>query len=531
MSTENSPVNTPKDIVSSQDSTAGSKESKLLKFDENNTVSPGKDINTKITALDADLAHMRTELGAINASVEEGLDRLGDTDMDLTAKVAETYKRLGEIDNAYKSLLQISSRIDTDIQKINGDVSTVAEQSATGIKDLEQTTIAQSHEFIQKNQQVASSVKQLVETSKLSNELLGQKIQSTTETMLQIEKRTVAEIESLSSKTKEKSDNIKNSVDSNKAKILKLQAIDEAIIKRATTLEISSAELMMKNEHLKSSVEQLESNSNLLSDGVETLKQRTTALEELTSSHGTLIGGLQKISTELADKLAKLTGRETRHFNIVTGGFLLLLALTAVIYFSQQYQFGVNDARHAEQSILVDSKITNLQQTQQNFSVIAADSLTALESKIDLAKSDLQEEIKKQVAQIDYRVQTINDQVKSIDGRLSQTSPFSQIGDDNIIHSTQWLKTLPAENFIVQLAYVDNMNALYEIAHTYNYYLKDKLSYLQVNDNGLVKYVLLSGNYTTQKQAAEAIDSMPRYIDMQQPLVRKIEAIQKHISQ
>ncbi|MDT8281605.1 MAG: hypothetical protein RQ982_02200, partial [Gammaproteobacteria bacterium] len=111
-----------------------SAESKLLKFDEDNKFATGKDINTKITTLDTDLAHLRAELGSINASVEEGLDRLGDTDTDLTAKVSETYKRLGEIDNAYKSLLQISTRIDSDIKRINGDVSTVAVQSASGIK-------------------------------------------------------------------------------------------------------------------------------------------------------------------------------------------------------------------------------------------------------------------------------------------------------------------------------------------------------------------------------------------------------------
>ena len=86
-------------------------DSKLLQFDENNTVSSGNDINAKITSLDTDLAHLRNELGSINNSVEEGLDRLGDTDTDLTAKVSETYKRLGEIDNAYKSLLEISSEI------------------------------------------------------------------------------------------------------------------------------------------------------------------------------------------------------------------------------------------------------------------------------------------------------------------------------------------------------------------------------------------------------------------------------------
>ena len=155
-----SPEKTPIDVESTDtadiktDAVSDNSESKLLKFDENNSVTPGKDINTKITALDTDLAQLRAELGAINSSVEEGLDRLGDTDTDLTAKVSETYKRLGEIDNAYKALLEISSRIDSDIKKLNGDVSTVAEHSATGIKTLEQSTIAQSNEFAHKNEQV-----------------------------------------------------------------------------------------------------------------------------------------------------------------------------------------------------------------------------------------------------------------------------------------------------------------------------------------------------------------------------------------
>ena len=109
-------------------------QSNLIKLDEVAEVSSGRDINNKINTLDLDLAKLRAELAIINDSVEEGLDRLSDTDTDLTAKVSETYKRLGEIDNAYKSLLEISSRIDTDIQRLNGDVSTVAKESATGIK-------------------------------------------------------------------------------------------------------------------------------------------------------------------------------------------------------------------------------------------------------------------------------------------------------------------------------------------------------------------------------------------------------------
>jgi len=501
--------------------------SKLIKFDENNTVRPGNDINAKITSLDTDLAHLRNELGSINNSVEEGLDRLGDTDTDLTAKVSETYKRLGEIDNAYKSLLEISSRIDRDIRKLNGDVSTVAEQSASGIKNLEQSNIEQSHEFTQKNQLVASRVSQLVETSKLTNDLLEQKIHTTTESILHIEKQIVAEIENLSSITGERTKSIESSVDSNKAKILKLQSVDEAIIRRATTLEITSAELSVFSQQLDSSVEQLESSSNVLTHGIDTLKERTSELEKLSSNHGLLIGGLQKAGAELSDKIVALTNRENKRFNIVSAGFLLLLVATAVIYFAQQNQFETNDATIAERSEIVDHKFVSLQQNQAVSTEATNNSLTFLQDKIESLNVAMQEEI----AQVDYKLQGMKDQVQSVDGRLSESSPFSGIGDDNILHGPQWITELPKENYVVQLAYISDKATMYEVAQRYNHYLKESLSYFEVEKDGITKYVLLSGNYATQDKALSAIELMPAYIDMQRPQIKNIETVQAFIAQ
>ena len=154
----------------------------------------GKDINRRITILDADLAQMREELSAINNSVEEGLDRLGDTDTDLRAKVSETYKRLGEIDNAYKALLEISARIDGDINKLNGNVSDVAEQSAAGIKNLEISNLEKSHELARKNEQVASRVNELVTTSRMTRELFDEKLKSTSDNIHKLEQTLVDKI-------------------------------------------------------------------------------------------------------------------------------------------------------------------------------------------------------------------------------------------------------------------------------------------------------------------------------------------------
>jgi len=496
---------------------------KLIKLDEVAEVSSGSDINNKINTLDLDLAKLRAELAIINDSVEEGLDRLSDTDTDLTAKVSETYKRLGEIDNAYKSLLDISSSIDSDIRRLNGDVSSVAKESATGIKNLEQSTIEQSNAFAEKNEQVASRVNQLVETSKLTNDLLNEKIQSATSNMLQIEENVIAEIESLSNTTQEKTELLDNAVETNRAKILKLQSIDEAIIRRATTLEITSAELSVKSKQLEESVDDLQTNSDELSRGIEALRQHTHDLEQKINTHGKLIGGLQKASTGIAANVAALADREKRHFNLVGSGFVLLLIVTAALYFTQQNQFGMNDRQ-----------IANLQQVQSSAELTKEDALAQLETKINAMNQSIQQDVKKEITRMNRAVQDTQDQVQSVEGRLNQASSFSHIGDDNTIHGKQHINEVPAQNYSVQVAYVDNKDSMYAIAQRYNDYLKDKLFYFEVpvGSSAAVKtnYVLLSGNYTSNQQAVAASQAMPTYIERQRPVIRQFESVQAFIN-
>jgi hypothetical protein len=345
--------------------------------------------------------------------------------------------------------------------------------------------------------------------------MLNQNIQSSTEKMLQVEKSLIAQIESLSTSTKDKTAAIENTVDQNRAKILKLQTVDEAIIRRATTLEISSAELMVKSQHLDASVDQLQISTDSLSHGLGVLRERTKELEVLTANHGSLIGGLQKATADLTDRLTVLSGIERKHFNLVSVALVFLLAVTAGLYFLQKNQFDGNALLSAERNDLVDNQLSSLSQTQNSVTAETKDSIAVLENKI---------------AQVDHTLKNVQDQVQSVEGRVNQASPFSQVGDDNIIHGAQWIAGLPQQNFAVQLAYVDNKDALFEIAQRYNSYLKDSLSYFAVNDNGKTKYVLLSGNYTTQQQAMAAVQDMPRYIEMQQPVVRKLNSVQKYIT-
>jgi hypothetical protein len=53
-------------------------------------VGQAKDINARIGLLESNLSELQTELDVINKSVDEGLERLSDSDLDLTSKVSET---------------------------------------------------------------------------------------------------------------------------------------------------------------------------------------------------------------------------------------------------------------------------------------------------------------------------------------------------------------------------------------------------------------------------------------------------------
>ena len=496
------------------------RDARLIQLDKNKTgASPAKDINHKITSLDSDLAQLRSELAAINHSVEEGLDRLGDTDTDLTAKVSETYKRLGEIDNAYKSLLQISSRIDTDIKKLNGDVSVVARQTASGIKHLEQSTMAQGSEFARENQKIAGRLEQLVETSRLGSELLKEKIHYVTDRILQVEKNLLADIEALSAQSASESERLDNAVEANRARIIKLQSIDEAIIKRATTLEITSAELGVKSRQLETAVEQLQTSSNTLFAELKTLHARTDRLQAQSAAQAQQITELKSDSGSLRDTLTRLAEKTDRHFASLAGGLALVLLLSLLLYFYQQSQLEATQLALAARGEQLEAQLQDRQQA--SVAEVSAD-LDKLQKRLELATAGSRERLTAELA-------GLRDRLDSIEGRFNHENPFGQIGDDNIIHGEQWLLAQPAENYTVELARLDDRQALYALAARYNHYLDQRLSSYSARDNERQVYVLLAGNYPRSQQAVDAIDSLPASLQMTSPAVIKLHSVQAYI--
>ncbi len=506
-------------------------ENRLIHFEPETKNKPRvHDINTKISALEQGLGQLNAELGSINASVEEGLDRLGDTDIDLTAKVSETYKRLGEIDNAYKALINISTKMDTALLKITQGVSDVAEQSANGLKNLAQTSVEKSNALAERNQHVVARVNSLVETSRTTNEQLKEGVRNNTENILSVEKKLIEEIEVLAKVTQCHADTADQEVVSNKARVLKLQKVDEAVMRRATVLEITSSELSAKTTKISASIQHLEDKSAYLTEKVVDLIVHVQTLQDKSDVHTGLIKGLKSNLSGLAESLLALTHLQRKHFRVMSAAFLVALFAIAGLYFYQHTALQKEAAQNTQRASNLSQKITTLraQNSATSAGVSQLNSRVAmLDDNLKVNLNKLNQQVKQNLNHLNHKIAGMEDQVQSLGGRVNTRLMMADIGSDNMIHGKQWLAGQPADNFVIRLAAVTDKNKLYEIAQQYNYYLKDTLSYYTSTHNQRITYTLLYGSYTSQQQAMQALENLPRYIGLHQPDLGQFKYIQQ----
>ena len=112
--------------------------------------------------------------------------------MDLTSKVSDTYKRLGELDNTYKSLIEISSNIDNEIQKLTGNITEVASHSNAELEKLEATTEVHNSLLSKQNQTLVKRVNHLVTDSNQTTSKIESSINGVRETLLVAERKLLA---------------------------------------------------------------------------------------------------------------------------------------------------------------------------------------------------------------------------------------------------------------------------------------------------------------------------------------------------
>ena len=482
--------------------------SKLIQLDhEAESTGAAWDINARISMLESSLGELQSELGTIDRSINEGLERLSDNNLDLTSKVSETYRRLGDIDHSYQSLSNLSDNIDCEVRKLTAEIDDIAAQSAANLKDNEYRITGQHEVLVER-------VNELVGLSHETNMQLTQSIADNTNALRTLEREVVEDIDALANAQNQRSGNIEKALENNSARIMQLQAVDDVLEKRALKLEMTAAELMQKSRELNTSLELLDMRSDELSAMIDKLL-------EYSEKHSSLIGGLQDQSIEMAMSLRALAGTEKRHYTITSGFLLLTLLAVAVLYFYHQVERKHDAIVAAEQAQLVDQQLDGLQQ----FSNKSTITLEQLEHGLLVLSDRLDNEVRV----IKAKQQAVDDHAQSLDGRISAISSSSQIGSDNIIHGPQWLAQQPAENYTIQVATVSNSNDLYAVAKRYNRYLNDTLSYYTVGTARAPRYVLVSGSYGSEQDTSDKVRRLPRTINHQRPVIRRMAEIKNQL--
>jgi chromosome segregation ATPase len=482
-----------------------------------------RDINAKINLLETSLGDLQSALERINQSVDEGLERLGDNELDLSAKVSETYKRLGEIDNTYRSLSTISDNIDAEVKKLTVEISDLVNKSADELEQVDNRSSQRHAEISTQHELLVARVNELVEHSKQAQEQLEQSVKVNTDALLALEKQLITEIQTLADTTQQRDNALETDLEAaakaieiNRARILKMQAVDEALEKRAAALELTTDELTHKSGDLRASVD-------ILNVRTDELSRVTEKLREQADDHAGLISGLQKNVTQMAHNIVALAGTQRRHFRVFSGLIALIVLVIAGFYV---YQLQANQAsalQLAQRSQVVDQQLSGL--TQQD--IVASTEITriqgdlkSLDSSVNGELAAINNRLTKEVTTLHGQLQDVEDQTQSLNGRLDYVSPLSSFGKDSIIHGPQWLAAQPAESFVIRVASVSDRKALYDIAQRYSF--SDEMAYYPVSSERGERYVLVSGSYASNAQATSALRHMPRYIEFQRPVIARL---------
>ncbi|PVV05508.1 MAG: hypothetical protein B6D77_19365 [gamma proteobacterium symbiont of Ctena orbiculata] len=473
------------------------------------------ELNNKIGKIDTDLDDLRSELSKTNRSVKSSLSHLSDKGSDLTSKVSETYQQLGALDDAYKSLSDKSANISKNIKAISKQINQVSDKSDSDIgllSDGYQALIARTDELGKK--------------SKQTSQTLNKSIKDNARMLQDLENALVAEIDSLAKSSEERDQNLadenieisknldraEEEIKSSQARMLKLQAVDQALEKRVAEVEGTAGELTKKSRELSRSTTMLTKRSSELSDAIDDLRERS-------EEHSGQISDLQERVERGAKALVSLIMLEKRHFRIL-GGMIALLVLAFVVFMGTEYS---NWRSESQTNTALQSGINST-----NNQLAATDSQLGRLSK---QTAESQQVVNNEISAINDRLVTIGDQVETLDGRVTNMRPHKTFGNGNVIHGSKWVANQPAENHTIHIATVNDKQEMYKLAERYHTYLDDELAYLPVSVKSNRKYALIYGNFPAANDASSALNRLPKMIQRHRPSVHSMQQVQSFITE
>lgn len=506
----------------------------LVDLDEKapSRTNPGE-LNRKIGQIDTDLETLRTRLDNTNKALQENLDQFNDKDTDLRTQVTQAYQFLGELDSAYKSLSSQSLEISQEIKTVTKRIKEVSQQT-----DERFSSVGQDY------QTLAQRVEELAAKSKQTTQELNKSIKANAKAMQELEQKLLGEIGELATATRERDDSLERKAEklaeglnkadedirAGQARMLKMQAIDQALEKRADSLEATTAELTKHTRELARS-------TTVLNNRTQDMALAIAALEGTTAEHEVQIAGLKDKTEQTSNSLFALINLERQHFGLVAAslGLLLLAYVGYLAYNQQQWQDETTLNTAVKSSIKylhtnLAATDEQLRTTENHVAAVEAQvsavetQVSAVEQQSVAADTALQDEI----STINQKLTGIGDQIDTLDGRMNNLHPQHTFGNGNVIHGPEWLAQQPAGRYVIHLATLTDKQELYKLAERYSRYLQDDLAYMPVDMHGAQGYALVYGTFESQTQASGKLSRMPRYMGRQRPSVQRLETLQHY---
>ncbi len=483
----------------------------------------------KIDHVETEINQLHKDIDTTNNTISHNIKKIETEHSDLSSKVSETYKQLGSVEKSYSALKTKSGKITKDIKNITQHVETISDEIrqqilnieeqtknvATDIKQIDATSQKATRQLTAGQEELIEKTNSIVADANKTAKALKKSIQENAALMASIETRLIAEIETLATTTEATTNKLNNNIEkandeinSQNAKMLKLQSVDEALEKRAVALEETAQSLATETRLLQAATNKLDNRSSALEDSVETLGIKIYRIEEENKIQQAQLDILRDKTSKTNQTLAALSRLVSINF-VTTGAFLTLLIISVIsLYTYQNNQWSQESITTAQRTELINQKINGLSKQVNNNEDLATDRITQLET---------------QVASLNQQLKTVNDKNTSLDNRLINIAPHRKIGNDNILHSQQWINQQPVNHYAIKILTAHSEAELFELAVRYNYNLTDVLSYKTENNAGRLNYILFMGNYADQAQANTALEKLPFRLNGQKPTLTTFE--------
>ncbi|MCP4078562.1 MAG: hypothetical protein GY744_20560 [Gammaproteobacteria bacterium] len=477
------------------------------------------EINNQMTAVEGSISTLSKKLNATNKKIKTDVTRLTTSDAEISDKVADTYKQLAVIDNTFEELSQQSNKITIDLKNVNTTLKEFKKSSTTALNHAIDTQAEVNEEVKQQHEELIQRAEKLSKNAKTISTKLTKSIRENSKALSELEAKIITDLEKVaqSSQTRDDrlEDKIKTSNDelsSQKAKMLLMQSVDEALEKRASALESTSAKLIDESQKLRETTETLDILTSKLSADVEALELHTARLAQENIEQQAQIDELQINSGFITRTLLALAQLEKKHFRALAAGSLLLLLAIIATFFYGEYARDTDRAVEMQRNTVINEQVSNLEnkiEDEQMASQVFYSEIIELQNNLTQVQSELQQKTEAITAEI----VEMNDEVQSLDGRVQYLAPLYTFGSDNTIHGSEWLSSLDESKMSIKIATVTDKQDMYDIAQRYSNYFSEELAYFITADK---QYTLIyGGNFNDEQHVKDTLRKMPGYINFE----------------